>query len=192
MIKYIVFLFIALLLTGCDTSPIKTPDQDTQIIGMKFPTITAETLGGIKLTLPDAAEGNITLIVIAFKREAQSQLDSWLRPFMKEFGSTPGFTFYEIPMLAIYWKLMSWMIDSGMRSGIDVKKHKNVMTYYGNINKYRQFLQLEDLRRGYVFLLDREGFIRWRGQGYSTKDSLQEMRDYVNEITCTNESTKNT
>ena len=95
-------------------------------------------------------------------------------------------------MLAIYWKLMSWMIDSGMRSGIEVKKHKNVMTYYGNINKYRDALQLDDLTRGYVFLLDREGFIRWRGQGYSTKDSLQEMRDYVNEITCTNESTKNT
>ena len=185
MIKWIVFIFMGILLIGCDLSSQDSPAQDAQIVGTKFPTISAETLAGTQLTLPDAAEGNITLIVIAFKREAQAQLDSWLRPYLQEFGTKPDFTFYEIPMLALYWKLMSWMIDSGMRSGIEVKKHNNVMTYYGNINKYRRALDLEDLTRGYVFLLDPGGVIRWQGQGYSTKDALKEMRDCVNDITLT-------
>jgi hypothetical protein len=183
MIKCMVFIFVSILFTGCDLFSQDSLTKDPQIVGTKFPTISAETLAGTRLTLPDAAEGNITLIVIAFKREAQAQLDSWLRPYLQEFGTKPGFTFYEIPMLALYWKLMSWMIDSGMRSGIEVKKHNNVMTYYGNINKYRRALDLDHLTRGYVFLLDPEGVIRWQGQGYSTKDALQEIRDCVNEIT---------
>ena len=116
------------LMACTDTSSQDASKKNEKIVGIKFPQISAETLAGTKITLPDLAQGKITLITIAFKREAQSQLDSWLRPFMEEYGGKPGFTFYEIPMLAWYWKLMGWMIDSGMRSGIQKEKHKNVMT----------------------------------------------------------------
>ena len=175
MCKLLTVLLSMSLIACTDMSSQDTSKKSEKIVGIKFPQISAETLAGKKIILPDSAQGKITLIIIAFKRESQPQLDSWLRPFMGEYGNKPGFTFYEIPMLAWYWKLMGWMIDSGMRSGIEKEKHKNVMTYYGDYSIYRRVLGLDDVTFGYAFLLDREGVIRWHSRGYATQNTIEEM-----------------
>ena len=177
MPKLLAILLSMSLMACTDTSSQDASKKNEKMVGIKFPQISAETLAGTKIILPDSAQGKIALITIAFKREAQSQLDSWLRPFMEEYGETPGFTFYEIPMLARYWKLLGWMIDSGMRSGIEEEKHKNVMTYYGNYTHYQRVLRLNDSTFGYVFLLDREGIIRWHSRGYATQQTIKEMTE---------------
>jgi len=183
MFKLLAILLSMSLMACTDTSSQDASKKNEKIVGIKFPQISAETLAGTKIILPDSAQGKITLIIIAFKREAQPQLDSWLKPFMKEFNGKPGLTFYEVPMLATYWKLMSWMIDSGMRSGIEEEKHKNVMTYYGDYTIYQRELGLNDVTFGYAFLLDREGIIRWNGRGYATKDAISKMLDCAKRLT---------
>ena len=182
MYRLATILFIISLVSCTDPSTPVTSQSAPKIVGIKFPTIRAETLAGTKTILPDSAQGKITLIIIAFKRASQPQLDSWLKPFMEEYGGKPGFTFYEIPMLAWYWKLMGWMIDSGMRSGIQKEKHKNVMTYYGDYSIYRRMLGLEDVTFGYAFLLDREGIIRWHERGYATKEKIRELFDWTKKL----------
>jgi hypothetical protein len=145
-------------------------------IGKRFPEVKDDSLANTPVTLPDAAKGKVTLITVAFLRESQSQLDSWLDPFFEKYGSNPKFTFYEVPMLSRGYKFMRFMIDGGMRAGIPQAKHKNVVTMYGDIEKYMKELNL-DLRYGYAFLLDREGVIRWQGQGFATPETSKELFD---------------
>ncbi len=152
-----------------------TQKGGTGVIGMKFPAISAESLAGTKVTIPDSAKGLVTLVTIAFKRESQSQLDSWLEPFAGAFGGKPGFTFYEVPMIKTYYKLMALVIDGGMRAGIPREKHKNVMTYYGDTEKYQKILFLDDQYKGYAFLLDRDGIIRWKEEGFASKEKINDM-----------------
>src|SRR5512147_472215 len=71
----------------------------TSVIGLKFPALTTDSLAGNKVTLPDSAKGKVTLVVLSFKRDSQSQNDSWLGPFEKEFVQNQGYFFYEIPMI---------------------------------------------------------------------------------------------
>jgi hypothetical protein len=145
------------------------------------------SLGGVlslaknKVTIPQAAKGKVTLIMVAFLRESQPQIDSWLGPFTRTFGGREGFTFYEIPMISSGYRFMSFMIDSGMRSGIPKEKHDNVVTYYGNIEKYTKALQI-DPRSGHVFLLDREGIIRWQARGFATDETLKELFDLAEKL----------
>ena len=143
-------------------------------IGKMFPEVKDDSLANTPVSLPDAARGKVTLIAVAFLRESQSQLDSWLEPFGEKFGNKPEFTFYEVPMLAGAYKSMRPMIDGGMRAGIPREKHKHVVTMYGDVEQYIKALNL-DLRSGYAFLLDREGIIRWEGQGFSTPETLKEL-----------------
>jgi cytochrome oxidase Cu insertion factor (SCO1/SenC/PrrC family) len=65
----------------------------TSVIGLKFPTLTTDSLAGTKVTLPDSAKGKVTLVIMSFKRDSQSQNDSWLGPFEKEFGQKEGYLF---------------------------------------------------------------------------------------------------
>ncbi len=143
--------------------------------GSRFPEVTSKSLAGNLLTLPDHAEGKITLISIAFVRNAQEQIDSWVRPFEREFGGDEHFAIYELPMISQGWKVLSWMIDSGMRGGIPTEKHDNVITFYGDYSDYQEALEMEDTQSAYVFLLDRKSIIRWRRQGYATPEAEKEL-----------------
>ena len=151
-------------------------------IGMEFPELKAETLSGIDMKYPDDVKGKITLILMAFKRETQQKIDSWLEPFSKAFENDTSVQFFEIPMLARPWRLMSPIIDGGMRSGIPKHKHGNVTTFYGNVNKYCELLSIEDKSDGYVFLLDKKGVIQWRSNGFSTKEKLKELFDKIHSL----------
>lgn len=177
MLKRLTLLFIIMILTHSLLSAQDTPKERTSLIGTKFAEISSETLAGTAIVLPDDALGTITLITMAFKHGTQEQLDSWLTPFSEAFGTRSGFTFYEIPMLSADVKPFSFRIDGGMRSGIPEEKHKNVMTYYGDYSEYMRLLHIDDLTLGYAFLLDREGIIRWHGEGLATRDMSREMID---------------
>jgi hypothetical protein len=143
-------------------------------IGKKFPEVQDDSLAKTRVSIPDAAKGKVTLVVISFLHQNQSQLDSWLEPYVDKFGTKESHTFYEVPMISGGYKFMRPMIDGGMRAGIPTAKHKNVVTMYGDVEKYIRGLNL-DPKYGYAFLLDREGIIRWQGQGFSTPETLKEL-----------------
>lgn len=127
------------------------------------------------MTLPDAVKGKVALICIAFIRSAQSMVDSWAHPFEQEFGKDSRFAVYEVPMINTGWKVLSWMIDAGMRGGIPVEKHDNVVTFYGDYSGYQEALGMENTNLAYVFLLDPEGIVRWKGQGYASPETEKEL-----------------
>ena len=156
-------------------------DQANPNIGKRFPEVTAESLAKTRESIPESARGKVTLVTIAFLQQSQPQLDSWLGPFAERFGGNEGFTFYEVPMISAGYKFMRPVIDSGMRGGIPKEKHKNVVTMYGDVEKYMKELNLE-ARFGYAFLLDKEGIIRWQGKGFSTTDSLKELFELAEKI----------
>jgi len=162
--------------TGTEPVSPEAQKMDSSNIGMKFPNVTADSLAGTKESIPETCRGKVTLVAVAFLRESQSQLDSWLNPFYEKFGKREGFMFYEIPMIASGYKFMKFVIDGGMRGGIPPFKHKHVVTMYGDVEKYLTALHL-DPRYGYAFLLDREGAVRFQAQGYATEQSLKELFD---------------
>jgi hypothetical protein len=52
---------------------------------------------------------------------------------------------------------------------------------YGDVEKYMNELNLE-ARYGYAFLLDKEGIIRWQGQGFSTPEALKELFELAEKL----------
>jgi hypothetical protein len=127
------------------------------------------------VTIPEAAKGKVALVCIAFVRNAQGMIDSWAIPFEQEFGKDSRFAVYEVPMINAGWKVLSWMIDSGMRGGIPVEKHDSVVTFYGDYSDYQEALGMENTNLAYVFLLDPEGIVRWKGKGYASPETEKEL-----------------
>lgn len=146
-----------------------------ELIGKIFPKITAYSLAKTEIVIPDMTLGKVTLIGIAFVRSAQEMLDSWSIPFEDKFSNKSNYTYYEIPMLDGIWKLFRSSIDGGMRAGIPYEKHTNVLTHYGNYKDYTSYLLINNKNYGYVFLLDTEGVIRFRGIGFASEKDLLEM-----------------
>lgn len=145
--------------------------------GFRFPRITAESLSGKKVTLPDDVKGEVTLVGIAFVRGAQEMLDSWMHYFQE---LCRGEDIYELPMIdGIFWKILSGFIDGGMRAGIPEEKHDYVVTYYGDTSEFRKELGMDDKKLAYIFLIDDDGYILFKGSGYPNEESKKELLKVV-------------
>ncbi len=161
---------------------IRAMQPSSAIIGLEFPRLEAETLSGGKVAYPDSVKGSVTLILIAFERQTQGKIDTWLNPFVERFGNTPGIKYYEIPMIKRRWIVISPIIDGGMRSGLPEAKHNHVTTYYGNVDTYAKLLSIRDKSDCYVYLLDPDAKIRWHISGAATPEKITELFEKTGEL----------
>lgn len=150
------------------------------VTGFRFPEITAQTLSGKRKTLPDAAKGAPALIVVAFAREAQDMIDSWIIPVKEEFRGTERIAIYEIPVISsAIWRPMRRIIDKGMRSGIPKADHDYVMTIYNTASELTRPLEITDQSSAYLYLIDRNGIIRWEGRDFAETQTLYRLKEMI-------------
>lgn len=136
-----------------------------EVVGMTFPNLAAETLSGTRFQTPDPARKTSHVILIAFKRGVQPQIDEWLSALSGTVANSSDIEMYEVPMLAGGWRLMSGIIDGGMRSGIPQQKHSSVATFYGDIKRYKDILDMEQEDHCYLYIIDPQGTIQFAATG---------------------------
>ena len=149
----------------------RTGGADTKADGHRgvqegiFPPLTATNLEGITLSLPADFAGERNLLLIAFQREQQKNVDTWLHQ-MKRFDSSPGFRYYELPTIDKLNPLVRWFINSGMRRGIpDHDARARTFTLYIDKPPFLNALNIADEKQIYAILIDRSGRVLWRAEG---------------------------
>ncbi|MFA8433051.1 MAG: hypothetical protein ACEPOZ_00910 [Marinifilaceae bacterium] len=150
--------------------------------GDRFPNIAGQFLTKEKAVIPEHFEGKISLLIIAFKRGTQKQIDTWTLPLFPKAKQNPRFSILEIPMISQYYNWMSDWIDNGMRNGIPENLHNNVLTYYGNLDAYYKFFEVTDKKTCYLFLLDEQGNIQYKTRGPATKEKLAHLNNKINSL----------
>ncbi|HXY19290.1 MAG TPA: hypothetical protein VEH83_04780 [Gemmatimonadales bacterium] len=142
----------------------------------RFPAVTGRSLAGRTFHLPGDFEGQRNVVLVAFKRHQQEDVDTWtphLRPLAAE---DPGLRIYELPTLGRRYLLMRPIIDGGMRGGIpDSAVRAATITLYINKQPFREALAIPDEDRIHVILVDRAGRILWRSAGRYTAEAEAEL-----------------
>ena len=157
--------------------------DSSRIVMQRLPEIKVGALDGSKIILPDSAFGYITLIAFGFQRDSQDDMNTWIIPFAKEFNDSTIYNYYEIPMMGTRIpNILRGFINRGMKRGIAKDKHRKVLPYYGNIDKYAKELAMNDRTQVHIFLLDIEGMIRWQTQGPATEETMNELKTTVQEL----------
>ncbi|MBI5601148.1 MAG: hypothetical protein HY944_06240 [Gemmatimonadetes bacterium] len=141
---------------------------------VRFPVVTSDNLEGRTFTLPRDFDGERNVVFIAFKREQQREVDSWV-PFVKPLlARTPGTEYYEIPTIKRMVAPMRWMINRGMRGGIDDRgARERTITLYLDKEPFKRALGIATEQEIHVLVVDREGNVRWRTAGAFSEDKGQ-------------------
>jgi hypothetical protein len=143
----------------------KASEQPSASTEGTFPQLTATNLEGTTLSLPADFAGERNLLLIAFQREQQKNVDTWLHQ-MKRFESSPGFRYYELPTIDKLNPLVRWFFNSGMRRGIpDRDARARTFTLYIDKPPFRKALNIADEKQIYAILIDRSGRVLWRAEG---------------------------
>lgn len=146
-------------------------------VGDQLPLLRGEFLSGRTAVLPEAASGRVALLMLGFTYDSRFQVEAWAKRFRQDFGTKPGVTFFEVPLIGGMARMGKWFIDSGMRRGTPKADHENVITVYGGTDAWKQRVGFNDPKAAYLVLIDQHGRIAWRSaasldeQRYSTLSS---------------------
>lgn len=83
-----------------------------------FPAVEGRNLEGRAFHLPADFEGDVNVVLVAFKREQQADVDTWTPVLQKLASRHRTMRVYELPTLGRRYRLIRSVIDGGMRGGI--------------------------------------------------------------------------
>ena len=121
-----------------------------------FPSVSGENLNGKTFSFPQDFTAPRTLILFAYQREQADALGSWVEGLKLTERSIPWF---EMPIISSPYKLGSFIIDRGMRSGIpDTKIRDHVVTIYTDQEAFSNALGIEfEKTAAYALVVDAQG-----------------------------------
>ena len=148
---------------------------------MLFPEIEGKNLELRNYNLPYDLEGELNIVLVPFQRWHQNLVDSWGPYLEKLIEKFPRVRFYEVPSLSSGYRMMSFVIDGGMRAGIPSKKvRERTITIYINKSKFKKVLEIPNEKTIYLFLLNKKGEILWRESGVYDDSKAEKLTDYLN------------
>lgn len=166
----------AAVVTACRHSPVRAVHEDGATL---FPSVSGENLHGEKVTFPDDLKGQPALVLVAFKREQQAEVDTWLAQIGAFEAAIPGIRVVETPTISsTRWGWFAWFIDGGMRSGIpDDAARARTITLYTDVTRFRETLGMKTDDQIYAVLLDADARVRLVEPGVFTPDATQRFAD---------------
>lgn len=148
-----------------------------------FPRINGTNLEGDQLMIPQDLEGKKKLLVVAYKRKQQEDINTWLEASTELLKKYPDFSVYEIPVLKKFNFLMRFNINNGMRYGIGSKEQRErTITLYLDKEQFNSTLNIDSEDTIYAFLLNENNEIIWRTQGLATQSYIYELEEYLEKI----------
>jgi hypothetical protein len=147
-----------------------------------FPKIEGISLSGDKVTFPNVLVGKPSVLAVAFRQKAQKCINTWADELLLKYGIDKSINYYEIPMLGGQYTMARNWIDGGMRGGVPKPLHDYTVTYYGPLRSYFKSLDISSKGDCYMYVLNSEGIVVDRHNGYSTEKGLTEMFNLIDSL----------
>lgn len=153
-----------------------------QTTGITFPNLSGYTLSDQEVTIPNDTRGKYTFIALAFSKEAEADLNTWVEPIYYHFmpeskGKNLFADFYDVnlffvPMFSGAAKAIQKSARKKALEHLDPKYHDKAIFFKGSIKDYKKILDMKDKKVPYFFLLDENGKIVQATSGKYTKDKM--------------------
>jgi len=148
----------------------------------RFPDVSGANLQRAEYQLPADFEGELNLVMVAFRRQQQQLVNTWL-PLARELEAEhEGLAYYELPVVYDGGAMARTYLDNVMRAGIpDPKARATTITLYTDVSSFVTALDLGTTRNIHVLLVDRAGTVHWRTSGALDAAAEQSLRETLAE-----------
>jgi hypothetical protein len=145
-----------------------------------FPVVSGNDLNGKSWKAPVNFPAERTLVVVAFEREQQANVDAWFEGLgAKDAASL--IPWIEMPVIENPGIFVRWFINSGMRGGIpDIHVRSHVWTAYTDKKKFMTACGMASSEHVYAMVVDREGRIPAMESGDYSKEGADRLLGVLN------------
>jgi hypothetical protein len=147
---------------------------------LRFPAISGKALNGESFSVPDSLAKANNVLLIAFLREQQEDIDTWLNRLEDLEDEDPSIAVYEFPILPEMNRVSRWFIYQGMRGGITSERARaRSVTFHIDKEAFRSALRIDNEDSIQVFLADSSGTVTWRTTGPWSETKHEEMLIFI-------------
>jgi len=147
-----------------------------QAMDQSFPHLKGMNLEGDKIFLPEGLEGKLNLVVIAFKRKQQEDVNTWIEALEGFVDQHKDLELYELPVLKKFNIFTRLSINNGMRYGIGSKESREkTITIYLDKESFKSRLAIANEDSILVLLMNQQGQIFWRQEGRANKEGIEDL-----------------
>jgi len=171
-------LLLALALGGHQMDQAAMTGTSVTDTTVRFPRVEGRNLEGRRFALPTDFEGERNVVMVAFRREQQADVDTWL-PLLREMSAAHAdLRVYELPTLSRGFSFMRGFIDGGMKRGIpELATREATITLYIDKGPFQQALAITNDRQITTFVVTRDGRVLWRADGPMTAAAEASLRE---------------
>jgi hypothetical protein len=144
-----------------------------RIVGRRFPAVAGRALSGEVVRFPDDLAGAPALLLCAYRRGTQADVDRWAAFAARELS---GLAAYELPIISSrVWRPLQGWIDGGMRGGVPPAQWARVVTVYEDGTRARAFVGDGGGWRTQVVLLDAAGVVAFHDAAGFTEEGAARL-----------------
>lgn len=144
----------------------------------QFPKVSGKNLKRKKLTFPAGFPARYTVVLMAFYRHQQADIDTWM-PFANRIENEyEDLAYVELPVVYKMGPLGQFMLNEGMRAGIpDQKARERTITLYLDKEKFLGQMGINSQEEIQVLLVETGGTILFKQSGRFTPEKGQSLVD---------------
>lgn len=152
----------------------------------RFPDLMGETADGKTVQFPTKSAQGYTIIGLAYSTKSQGTLEEWFEPAYLRFVAKHGLfagayqcAVYFVPLFTGMNKAAYEPSMKRFRKSATPEVVGHVVFSKADIETLRLDLGLTEKDVPYLFVLDREGIIRYRTQGAYSDEKLEAMEEVL-------------
>ncbi len=156
--------------------------ENSKIIAAKngfFPQLTGIDLEGVKRELPASFDKKLNIVVVAFQREQQENVNGWIEATKEVLVKNSDIGFYELPLIYELNAVSRRFVNNGMRRGVPgAEARKHTITVYTDREKFFELMKMKE-EKIYLLVLNQDGKILRRIEGDATKKNTAALMKFL-------------
>lgn len=147
-----------------------------------FPTLKGIDLHGKDRVVPRDLQGEWRLVTIAFEREQQKDVDTWIKALPEFEKVRSDLRYYELPVIYEMTSAGRFWVNNGMRSGVteDAARERTITIYTDREAFFAHMKMKQD--RISTLVLNAQGEIIWRHDGIADEEARTRLMRLLKEL----------
>ncbi len=148
----------------------------TRALAQQFPRLQEENLAGQQVVLPDAASGNVAVLVLGFSHASSTPTEAWAKRLQSDFGHASGFQLWQLAVLEDVPRLIRGVVISGIKKGVPEDQRARFLAVLHNEDELKKLVGFKAEDDAYIIVLDRRGKVAYQAHGASVDPGYAEFK----------------
>jgi len=141
----------------------------------QLPKTASTSLAGEQVVLPDSIKRHLSVVIVGFSKSSQTEVKEWEARARKQLGEK--LDVYQVAVLEDAPRFVRGMIAHAMKGSTPAAKQDHFLVVVKGEAELKKAAAFSAADEAYVFLLDKDGEIRWRAHGAVNDAALKGLSE---------------